>query len=60
MNDAVLTDEQIRSARAARAAYAREYRRKNPQKNREAILRYWAKRAARTDGTGADQEDGTA
>lgn len=56
-NDEILTEEQIRSARAARAAYAREYRRRNPEKNKAAILRYWAKRA-QTDNTGADQEDG--
>lgn len=33
-------------AKAAAAAYAREWRRKNPEKAREAKARYWEKKAA--------------
>ena len=36
--------------RAARAAYAREYRRKNPDKIRAIQNRYWAKKSERTKG----------
>lgn len=42
-----LTPEQITAAKAARAKWAREYRKKHPEKNREACARYWARRAAR-------------
>lgn len=38
-----LTPEQIAAAKAARAKWAREYRAKNPEKNKEAIARYWAR-----------------
>lgn len=41
------TEEEIARAKAARAKYAREYRAKNPEKNKEACRRYWIKRAAR-------------
>lgn len=42
-----LSQEQIEAARAARAKWAREYRAKHPEKNREYIRRYWARRAER-------------
>jgi len=38
--------QQSKEARAAAAAYARKWRRKNPEKCREARLRYWEKKAA--------------
>ncbi len=34
------------NAKAARAAYAREWRRKNPEKQRAIVARYWEKKAA--------------
>lgn len=40
-----LTPEQIAAAKAARAQYAREYRAKHPEKNKQAIARYWARKA---------------
>lgn len=45
MSNTELTPEQIAAARAARARWAREYRKKHPEKNREAIARYWARKA---------------
>ena len=42
MNEKVLTPE----AKAARAAYKREWTKKNPDKNREYIARYWEKKVA--------------
>ncbi len=36
---------EFESVRAARNAYMREYRRKNPEKTREYNTRYWAKKA---------------
>ena len=41
MSDNLLTQK----ARDERAAYKREWRRKNPGKNKEYIARYWEKRA---------------
>ena len=38
--------QQSAEARAAAAAYAREWRKKNPDKCREAKRRYWEKKAA--------------
>lgn len=38
--------QQSTEARAAAAAYAREWRKKNPDKCREAKRRYWEKKAA--------------
>lgn len=45
------------AARQARAAYAREWREKNPEKEREIKLRYWERKAqkraeAETDADG--------
>ena len=37
--------EQSKEAKAAAAAYAREWRRKNPDKVRAAKVRYWEKKA---------------
>ena len=37
--------DQSKETRAAAAAYAREWRRKNPDKCRETRLRYWEKKA---------------
>jgi len=39
-----MTDEEIREARNA---YAREWRRKNPDKVRATMRRYWERRATR-------------
>ena len=44
-NNAKLTEAEQMQIREARAAYMREYRRLHPQKNREAIDRYWLRRA---------------
>lgn len=41
-----LTPEEVEAAKAAKAKYAREYRAKNPEKNKEYIARYWARKAA--------------
>lgn len=41
------TNAQKEAARQARNAYLREWRRKNPDKNKEYIERYWTKRAER-------------
>lgn len=46
-NNKTMTPDQITAAREARAKWAREYRKKHPEKNKEAIARYWARRAAR-------------
>lgn len=35
------------AARKARAAYMREYRKRNPEKTREINERYWERRATR-------------
>lgn len=37
------------TAKAARARYMREYRKKNPEKTKEMNHRYWEKRAAREE-----------
>ena len=50
---ATLTDE----ARAARAAYMREWRKRNPEKVAEANRRYWERKA---DADTADEEQGDA
>lgn len=52
--------QQTAEAKAAWAAYQREWRRKNPEKYREIKRRYWEKKAAEAvkapkDG---DREDG--
>ena len=38
--------QQSKAAREAAAAYAREWRKKNPDKCREARQRYWERKAA--------------
>ena len=50
-----LNDEQKAAIRAARAQWAREYRKKNPQKIREIGNRYWLRRAERLQ---REQQDG--
>ena len=40
-----LTPEQIAAAKAEHARWAREYRARYPERNRNAIRRYWARRA---------------
>lgn len=40
-------------AKAARAAYAKEWRRKNPEKQRAIANRYWEKKAAQAAGSAA-------
>lgn len=40
------TDAQRNAAKAARNAYAKEWRRKNPDKVKAANARYWEKKAA--------------
>jgi len=49
-----LTPEQIEAAREARKSYYRERYKKDPQKQRERNLRYWAKRAAERKEAGTD------
>lgn len=39
------SQEQIDAARAAKAAYMREWRRKNRDKDREYRLKYWIRKA---------------
>lgn len=39
------TDAQRNAAKAARNAYAKEWRRKNPDKVKAANARYWGKKA---------------
>ena len=41
--------EMEQKAREARLAYNREWRRKNPDKTREYMARYWAKRAQKEE-----------
>lgn len=43
-------------AKAARAAYAKEWRRKNPEKQRAIVNRYWEKKAAATAPGGSQEE----
>lgn len=40
-----LTEEQLAAARKARAEWSRKYRQENPNANKEAIARYWLKKA---------------
>lgn len=48
IQDAVtVTDDQESEIRKARAAYARQWRAKNPEANKQAIRRYWARRIER-------------
>ena len=49
--------EQNDEARAARNAYAREWRKKNPDKVKAAASRYWAKRAAEQKEAGSYADD---
>jgi len=37
------------AARDARAAYKREWNRKNPHKNKEYIARYWQRKTEKTE-----------
>ena len=54
MNDDLeLTPEQIEAIRKTQAQYFREYRKKNPEKNKQACKRYWARRAAREQAAAA-------
>lgn len=55
-NNKELTPEQIEATKAARAKWAREYRAKHPEKNKEYIARYWARRAAREQAAAAAGE----
>lgn len=49
-----LSPEQVEAAKASRREYYRERYRKDPEKQRQANLRYWARRAA----AGKKQEEG--
>ena len=51
--DSVSESQLSVSAREARAAYKREWARKNPGKNKEYVARYW-ERKARKQGEGSD------
>lgn len=42
-----MNEKDIQAARAAKAKYYREYRKKNPEKHKLINDRYWAKRAKR-------------
>lgn len=44
-----MSDLDMEKARAAQRAYAKNWRRKNPDKVRENNLRYWARRAEREE-----------
>ena len=44
MNESTLSE----AARKARAAYKREWTRKNPEKNKEYVARYWERRAKKS------------
>lgn len=46
---AVLTPEDEQRIREAKNAYAREYRRKHPEKNRQYVQRYWARKLGITE-----------
>jgi len=37
-------------AKEIRAAYYREYRRKNPEKTKESVARYWERKAQKEQG----------
>lgn len=50
-------DETQKAIRASRAAYQREWRRKNPGKNKEYIDRYWENRIKREMEVGKDALD---
>ena len=48
-----LTPEELEAARRARNAYQREWRRKNPEKVKATVARYWLRKAAeQTTGKG--------
>lgn len=48
-----MTDEEIKLAKEAQRRWAREYRQAHPEKHREAIQRYWLKRALREQAAAA-------
>ena len=52
---ATMTDE----ARAKRAAYMRQWRKRNPDKVRESNRRYWERKADREQGDEWHQSDAT-
>lgn len=45
------TDDEMKVIRAARAKYAKEYRKKHPEKIREIQERYWKRRVDREHAT---------
>jgi len=47
-----------KAAREARAAYMRQWRHDNPEKNKEAQRLYWERRAAREAAMFEEQEEG--
>lgn len=52
--------EMSEKAKEARRAYLRDYRRRNPEKAKEAKARYWERKAARLaeEKEGAEDHDG--
>lgn len=49
-------EEQMKIAHRVKAEYAREWRRRNPEKNKEYIRRYWLKKAAMAEEESGAQE----
>jgi len=53
-----LTTQELETARKkAQAAYHREWRRKNPEKVKEANRKYWAKKAAAMEAARNEQTE---
>lgn len=53
--------EMSEKAKEARRAYLRDYRRRNPEKAKEAKARYWERKAAKLqteEKEGAEEHDG--
>ena len=50
MEGAEVSNTLSREARETRAAYKKEWTRRNPEKNKEYIARYWERRAKQQNG----------
>ena len=59
MVDNVRNEQDIlQEVRKAQAAYMREWRRKNPERQKAIMVRYWAKRLAQMQQEQTEREEG--
>ena len=52
-----MDERTVKTAKKARNAYARKWRKENPDKVREINLRYWARRAEREEAAQKEQTE---